>query len=72
MKMCIEDVPSAFSTDQLSLSKQRTENIRKEDLLPDKTFLAVSEIYIYTLYYNEMFYSAAVWNTAAAVDRDMK
>ena len=45
---------------------------RKEELLCDKTVLAVSEKYIDALYYNEMFYSEACWNTAAVVDRDMK
>ena len=34
--------------------------------------LAVSEKYISALYYNEMFYSAACWNTAAAIYRRVK
>ena len=45
---------------------------RKEDPLRDKTVFGVSEKYIDALYYNEMFYSAAYWNIAAAVDREMK
>ena len=71
-KMCIEDLPAARTANQLDISKQLTENRRKEDLLRDKKVLDVSEKYIDELYYNEMFYSAAYWNTAAAVDREMK
>ena len=51
---------------------KRTENISKEYLLSDKKVLAVSEKYIDELYYNDIFYSAACCNTAAAVDRNMK
>ena len=51
--------------------KQQTANISKEDILSDKAVLAVSEKYIDALYYNEMFYSAAFWNTAAAVEREL-
>ena len=53
--MCIEDEPSAHSTDRLYLSKQRTENIREEELLCDKTVLSVSENFIDVLYYNKKF-----------------
>ena len=71
-KIYIYDALVACAADQLALSKQQTANIIKEELLRDKTVLAVSEKYIDALYYNEMFYSAACWNTAAAVDRKMK
>ena len=58
--------------DQLSLSKQGSAKRRKEDILRDKTVLAVSNKYIDVLHYDEMFYSAVCWNTDAAVEREMK
>ena len=45
---------------------------RKEELLCDKTVLAVSEKYIDALYYDEMFYSVVCCNTADAVDTEVK
>ena len=60
------------SADRFDLYKQRTSKIRKEELIRDKMVLAVSGKYIDALYYNEMFYSAVCWNTAAAVDRELK
>ena len=60
------------ASDRLDLSKQLTARIIKEEILSDKTVLAVSENYIDALYYNEMFYSAACWNTSASVDRELK
>ena len=72
VNMCIYDASEARASDWLSLSKQRAAKIIKEELLHDKTVLAVSETYIDAVYYNNMFYSAAGWNTAAAVERDTK
>ena len=72
VEICIKDAPAARASDKLDLSKQRTSKISKEDLLHDKMVLAVSEKYIDALYYKEIFYSAACWNTAAAVDRELK
>ena len=71
-KIYIYDALVACAADQLSMSKQRTANISKEELLRDKTVLAVSEKYIDALYYNEMFYSAACWNTSSAFYRELK
>ena len=69
VKMCIKYVSVARASDLLALSKILTAKIRKEEILCDKTVLAVSEKYIDALYYNEMFYSMACWNTDTAVDR---
>ena len=54
------------------LSKQKSINRGKEDLLFDNTVLALSEEYIDALYSNEMFYSTECWNTDAVVDRELK
>ena len=51
---------------------KKAAKIRKGELLRDKTVLAVIEKYIDAFYYNEMFYSAACWNTDAAVEWEMK
>ena len=59
VKICIYYAPAARADDQLSLSKQRSANRRKEYILRNTTVLSVSEKYIDALCYNEMFYSVA-------------
>ena len=59
VKMCIKGALEARAAERVSLSKQKTTKIRKEDLFHDKKFLAFSEEYIYVLYCNGMFYSTA-------------
>ena len=70
--MCIEDTPEPRYADQLALSKQLTIKISKEEILFDKTVLAVSEKYIYALYYNKVSYSAECCNIAAVFERELK
>ena len=42
------------------------------ELTRSNKYLLCGEKYIDAIYYNEMFYFAACWNTAAAVDRKLK
>ena len=65
-------MPVALADDRLDMSKQQTAKRKKENILFDQTILDVGEIYIDVLYYNEMFHYAMCWNTAAAVEREMK
>ena len=71
VKIYIEDTPAACATDQLAMFKQITSKRIKKEILCDKMVLAVSEKCIYALYYNEMFYPADFFNTAAAVDKEL-
>ena len=70
--MCIEDAPASRAAEKLALPFKKTVKRRNKELLCDKMVLDVSEKYIDALYYNVMFYSAEWWNTANAVDRDIK
>ena len=65
-------MPVARAADLLYMFKKQTAKRRKDELLRDKKSLAVREIYINALSYNDMFYSAAYWNTSAVVHSDME
>ena len=70
VNICIENAPAVRANYRLDISKHKTAEKRKEEILNDKTFLAVSENIL--MHYIMMIFSEACCNTADAVDREME
>ena len=61
-----ENSPVAWEYDKYTLSRQRVEKSRKEELIKEQCNIQASETFINTLYYHEMYNSAACWKIVSS------
>ena len=72
MLVAREDRDKLRKFDASALEDQRAEKERKEELLKMRGLKKATESYIDSIYYHEMYHSAACWKTSAAVDIELK
>ena len=69
LKVARDDTSITQKINQIALKQQRKENHRKEELLRNYSMIKASDVFIYALYYHDMYTSLACWKISDMVEQ---